>query len=155
MRILPTPRCSKLDISISLAAPFAHGNLLPKFASQTSFRSSLIEHARSRYSGPSSKKSAMLLRIPSFGKSVTPSEHARAVLPTSLYEWRYVERYMTRGIKETHWKMIGGADDTGRNGVMPNVPVLGEVVFEADAAIGVGRRGEGDGVCEGECCTSI
>lgn len=57
---------------------------------------------------------------------------------------------MTRGIKETHSKIIGGADDTGRKGVMPNVPVLGEVVFEADAAIGVG----GD-VSKGEFSTSI
>lgn len=88
MGMLAMPRCITLDIIISLAAPFAHGNLLPKLASQTSFRSSLIEHARSRYSDPSSKKLAMLLRIPSFGKSVTPSEHPRAVLPTSLYEWR-------------------------------------------------------------------
>lgn len=45
---------------------------------------------------------------------------------------------MTRGIKESHSKIIGGAEDTGRKGVMPNVPVLGEVVFEADAAIGAG-----------------
>jgi hypothetical protein len=45
---------------------------------------------------------------------------------------------MTRGIKETHSNIIGGADDTGRKGVMPNVPALAEVIFKADAAISVG-----------------
>ena len=42
---------------------------------------------------------------------------------------------MTRGIKETNSNIIGGADDTGRKGVMPNVLALAEVVFKVDAAI--------------------
>jgi len=39
---------------------------------------------------------------------------------------------MTRGMRATHSKIIGGADDTGRKGSRLSVPRLGEVEFEVD-----------------------